>query len=66
MENEQKYWYKVGLYAEGQTTGWVRLTEKQAEIIAFTSNSNNWILVDDESYSGSFGIDLSSKRKTRP
>ena len=59
-KEEKKYRYRVYQSAEGYTTGTVLLTKAQAEAVEFATNSNNWDNLYEESYSGSFGIDINS------
>lgn len=61
-----KYWYLVGDNAEGCSGGWVKLTEEEANLIAYVSDRSNWNRSYDEPYSGSFGIDLASKCENIP
>ena len=57
MEMEKKYLYNVGLSAEGNTFGKVRLTKEQAKIVEYVSDYTNWEKVEAEAWSGSFCID---------
>lgn len=61
-----KYWYQVTLSAEGTSYGWVHLTEDEAKAVVYASNSANWVKADTEPWSGSFFLDLNSKRTRRP
>ena len=53
-----KFYWKVWQSAEGCTDGYVLLTKKEAEIVSYATDWNNWKCVNDESWSGSFSIDL--------
>ena len=66
MEKEKKYWYPVGNTAEGESCGWVHLTEAEAKLVAYATNSGNWECLEYESYSGCFWIDLEHKRTKKP
>ena len=66
LRSQKKYWYKVIQSAEGRSYGWVHLTEDEAALIAKVSDSNNWINSEIDDWSGSFWIELDSKRKTKP
>lgn len=55
----KKYRYNVGLMAEGHTLGTIDLTKKEAEIVERVVNPENWSTITlDESWSGSFWIDI--------
>ena len=58
QKDEKKYRYRVGLMAEGSTTGTVVLTKKQAQAVYYASDTRNWDNLEEESYSGGFGIDI--------
>lgn len=63
---EKKYWYPVGNVAEGECCGWVYLTEAEAKIVKYATNSSNWECMEYESYSGCFWIDLEGKQTEKP
>ena len=59
----KKYRYRVCLSAEEDRRGFVELTRKEAQIVAYATNPQNW---DDDSgcaYSGSFTIDVTNPSK---
>lgn len=58
QKDEKKYRYRVGLMAEGSTTGTVVLTKKQAQSVYYASDTRNWDNLEEESYSGDFCIDI--------
>lgn len=62
----KKYWYQVSLSAEGTSYGWVQLTEDEAKAVSYASRMENWVRVESEPWSGSFYIDLESKRERKP
>ena len=56
---EVKRKYKVTFSAEGATSGYIMLTDKEAEIIRKVTNTSNWdSICEDDPYSGSFYIEL--------
>lgn len=54
----KKYRYRVSNEAEGISCGYIDLTKKEAEIVAYATNVNNWKNAYDEGYSGYFCIDI--------
>lgn len=58
MGEKKKYWYQVGLMAEGESYGYVLLTPKEAKIVSYAANVENWQAKEIDSYSGFFWIDL--------
>lgn len=66
MEKEKKYWFPVGIMAEGETFGWMKLTEAEAEVVAQVTNCMNWECLDEDDYSGGFWIGLKHKRVKKP
>lgn len=54
----KKYKYKVELSADDGTVGYVELTSEQAELVAHVTNTNNWEIIKQGQYSGTFEIDL--------
>ena len=52
-----KKYYSVFLSAEDYTTGFVRLTQEEADLVARVTNIENWEYLDANPYSGYFGID---------
>lgn len=63
---EKKYWYPISQSAEEELEGWIYLTEKEADFIAYASNSNNWEFVSGGGYCGSLWIDKEHKRIEKP
>lgn len=59
----KKYRYNVGLSAEGDFTGTVELTKKEAEIVAFATNTNNWKNAYGGGWCGSFWIDVDNPQE---
>lgn len=55
---EQRYKYKVMNVAEGDATGYVLLTKRDAALVAYVTNQENWSALDDDGYSGTFKIDV--------
>lgn len=58
QKDAKKHRYHVGLMAEGTTSGTVVLTKEQAQAVYYASDTRNWDNLDEESYSGGFGIDI--------
>ena len=56
MADKKKYECKVGLYAEGDTTGIIYLTEDEYKLIRHATNPENWEHVNVGGYCGSFRI----------
>lgn len=54
----KKYRYNVGLSAEEYFTGTVDLTKKEAEIVAYATNTNNWKNLYGGFWHGRFYIDI--------
>ena len=59
-DDDTKFYWKVRQTAEDETTGYVKLTKKEAEIVAYATDCDNWKNVNDNPWSGSFIIDLSN------
>ena len=57
-DEDTKFYWRVAQYAEGYSNGFVKLTKKEAEIVAFTTDSNNWTCTELDAYCGYFSIDL--------
>ena len=55
--SETKFYFAVGTSEEGYSGGYVLLTQKEADIVAFATNYDNWKNSYDEGYSGSFYIE---------
>jgi len=55
--NEQKHWYAVGLSAEGDSSGYVQLTESEAIAVRYATDENNWKKLESEPWNGNFFID---------
>lgn len=53
----KKYRYNVGLLAEEDFTGTIDLTKREAEIVAYATNTNNWKNRCGGGWCGSFWID---------
>lgn len=54
----KKYRYNVSLLAEDVCDGTIELTKKEAEIVAYATNVNNWENKDGGGFCGSFWIDI--------
>ena len=57
MKNK-KYYFPVTYFAEGVSTGYIKLTREEANIVAFATNPKNWNEPEIEKYSGSFMIEM--------
>lgn len=57
-ESNKKYKYRVCLSAEDYSDGYVELTKREAEIVAYAADTGNWKDVHLNPYSGDFQIDL--------
>ena len=57
-DEDTKFYWKVWQSAEGYSTGYVKLTKKEAEIVSYATSQDNWKHLNDESWSGCFSIDL--------
>ena len=57
MKNK-KYYFPVTYFAEGVSTGYIKLTREEANIVAFATAPKNWENAEIEKYSGSFTIEL--------
>lgn len=53
-----KKWYNVSISAEGETSGWIDLTEEEAKAVEYATNIDNWEKLKPESWSGYFFIDI--------
>lgn len=56
--SEKKYKYRVCLSAEDYSDGYVELTKREAEIVAYAIDTRNWKDSNINPYSGDFEIDL--------
>ncbi len=56
--SEKKYKYHVYLSAEDYSDGYVKLTKREAEIVAYATDTRNWKDANLNPYSGDFEIDL--------
>lgn len=54
----EKYRYGVSLNAEGNSWGYIDLTEEQARIVYYATNTENWKDAHHERHSGYFNIDI--------
>lgn len=59
----KKYRYDVMLSAEEEMVGTIDLTKKEAAIVAFATDSNNWKNVMGGGYTGSFFIDIDNPKE---
>ena len=63
-EEDTKFYWPVCQVAKGYYTGFVKLTKKEAEIVAFATDYNNWTCTERDayldSYNDCFSIDLDS------
>ena len=66
VTDKQKYWYSVGLSAEGDSTGYVYLTKEEAKIVKYATNESNWKNAEIESWSGCFSIDIDNPKEQLP
>ena len=48
---EKKYRYNIGHSGEGYTFGTIDLTKKEAAIVAYAMDKDNWSIILDEPYS---------------
>lgn len=55
---EKKYKYLVYLLADDYSCGYVELTKREAEIVAYATSTINWKDADLNPYSGYFCIGL--------
>lgn len=55
---EKKYRYTICCCAEGDTCGTIDLTTREAAIVAYAMNKDNWNIILDEPYSGNCWIDV--------
>lgn len=60
MGSEKKYRYYIYQSAEGETTGTIDLTEKEAAIVAYALDISNWDNLETEPWSGSCYIDINN------
>ena len=58
MANNKKYYYSVGLFAEGESTGYILVTKAEAEVIAKYTKTDSWVHANLEGWCGGFGIDI--------
>lgn len=59
FEPKKQYYFRVYQSAEGLTSGYVKLTYEQAQVVAFACDTGNWKRIDcDDPWSGSFSIIL--------
>ena len=63
MAKPKKYRYSIGCSAEGNTYGTIDLTKKEAEIVAYALNQNNWNILCEESFSGNCWIDIDNPKE---
>jgi hypothetical protein len=54
----KKYRYNVSLSAEETQSGTIDLTKKEAEIVAYATNTDNWKNGYGGGYCGYFSIDI--------
>lgn len=59
----KKFRYRVCLSAEENRSGFVKLTRKEAQIVAYATNPQNWENDSGCAYSGSFDIDVKTPSK---
>lgn len=55
---QKKFWYQIGTSAEGESYGYVLLTPREAKIVSYATNKENWQGSEIEDWSGYFWIDL--------
>jgi hypothetical protein len=60
VDSAKKFWFNVYTSGEATSNGYVKLTMAEAILVSKVVNKENWFALYDESYSGSFAIDLSS------
>lgn len=56
----KKYRYNVALTAEDEWCGTIDLTKKEAEIVAYATNTDNWKNGKGGGYCGYFWIDVNN------
>lgn len=61
----KKYRYQVCLSAEEECIGFVDLTKKEAEIVAYATSIGNWKNVFGGGYCGYFEIDVNNPMEIR-
>lgn len=63
-DSEKKKWYQVfnAANAEEESSGWVYLTRKEAEIVRYVTDEDNWDDPKIATFSGCFYIDLDSAK----
>ena len=54
---DKKYYFPVEMWAEGISSGFVRLTIKEAQVVKKATSVKNWEKAELEKYSGSFTIE---------
>jgi hypothetical protein len=55
-KSETKFYFSVGTIGDGYYDGYVLLTQREADIVAFATNPDNWKNSYDEGFSGRFYI----------
>lgn len=60
VDSAKKFWFNVYTSGESTSNGYVKLTMAEAILVSKVVNKENWFALYDESYSGSFAIDLDS------
>ena len=55
---DKMYFFPVAYFAEGVSTGYIKLTLKEARTVARATSTKNWENASIEKYSGSFHIEL--------
>ena len=58
MAKEKKYRYKVSFCAEDDFSGTIELTKREAEVVAYATDTANWKNGSGGGYCGTFVIDL--------
>jgi hypothetical protein len=54
----KEYYFKVIQSAEAESSGYVRMTLKEAKFMNSVADSDNWMFAELNPYSGSFRVDL--------
>lgn len=55
---EKKYYYRITRAAEGTTSGFVLLTKREAKIVDYALNDDNWVRAIYGDWSGDASIDI--------
>ena len=62
----ERYWYLVSTIAEEISEGYVYLSKKEAQIVKYATQKENWKNASLEGYSGCFFIDIDNPKEQLP